>query len=273
VSSDHFVKRPDGAEIHWEAIGDGQPVAIVNLTIWSYPGVYARLIDDLSRDHRVIVPHPRGCGRSPHAGPYDMETDAGDLEAVLEAAGGGVIALAVGDGLNRTIRVAAARPDLIPAVLAIAPTPAAVLPRSELIGSGSLAGSESVVDMVFRLLQTQPRAALRDLIATVNPDLGEDELRERVDAVAGYRTPEAAFERARVWLDDDMRDEVRSIGGRLWLLHGGADPMLGGALAGRVTELFPEAHVIEVEDGPVSRPELTAAEVRRLTAAVAAGRL
>jgi pimeloyl-ACP methyl ester carboxylesterase len=264
-SSDGLVKRPDGAEIHWEEWGEGPPVAVIPLTLWSYPGVYGRLIADLARDHRVIVADPRGCGRSSRRGPYDMETDAGDLEAVLEAVGGGVLTIVVGDGLNRAIRVSAARPDLIPTILAIAPAPAAVLPRSELVGTGALAGSDSVVDMVFRMLETQPRAALRNLIATVNPDLDEEQLRERLDAVADYLTPEGAYERAQVWLEDDVRDQVRSVGGRLSILHGGADPMLGGTLAGRVTELFPDAHVMEMEDGPVSRPELTASQVRRLT--------
>jgi pimeloyl-ACP methyl ester carboxylesterase len=264
-TTDQVEQRPDGARIQWEARGDGPPVAIVHHSLWSYPGVYADLIADLSRDHRVVIPDPRGCGRSTRSGPYDMQTDASDLEAVLEAVGGGAIAVAVGDGLNRAARVAASRPDLIPHLLAIGPGPAAVLPRSELEGSGVLAASESVIDMLFQMMSTQPRAALREMIATVNPDLDEQQLRERVQAVADYVTPEARFDRAGAWLEDDVRDQVRMLGERLVILYGGADPLLGGALATRVGELFPNAQVEEVADGPISRPELTAAWVRRLT--------
>jgi hypothetical protein len=43
--------------------------------------------------------------------------------------------------------------------------------------------------------------------------------------------------------------------------------MFEGALGARVVNLFPEAHLAEVADGPVSRPELTAARVRDLTGA------
>jgi pimeloyl-ACP methyl ester carboxylesterase len=173
--------------------------------------------------------------------------------------------IAAGDGLNRAVRVAPARPDLISHVVAIAPAPAAVLPRSELAGSGVLAASDSVIEMMLRMMSVQPRAALREMIATVNPDLGEEQLRERVEVVADYLTPEAGTERARSWLEDDVREQMRMLGGRLVIVHGGADPLLGGELAGRVTELFPAAQVEELADGPVSRPELTAARVRRLT--------
>jgi pimeloyl-ACP methyl ester carboxylesterase len=239
-------------------------VIITHHTLWSHPGIYAGLVADLSRDHRVVVYDPRGCGRSSRRGPYDVETDAGDLQAVAEAAGRGAVVVAVGDGLNRTARAAAVRPDLISHVVAIVPGVAAVLPRGELKGSGVMGASESVIEMLLQMMTTDPRAALRTMIAAVNPDLDEDTLRERVDSVADYLTPEAASGRVHALLEDDARDLLRSLGDRLWILHGGVDPLFEGALATRVGELFPEAHVEEVTDGPVSRPELTAAVVRRL---------
>jgi 3-oxoadipate enol-lactonase len=263
------VARPDGVQIHWEAQGEGSPVVLVHHTLWSYPGVYTHLIADLARDHRMVVYDPRGCGQSSRRGPYDLETDAGDLEAVADAAGGAIVAIAVGDGLNRTVRVAAERPDLISRVLAIAPGVAAVLPRGELRGSGVIAASESVIDMLLQMMTTDPRAALRSMISAVNPDLDEPELRERLDAVADYLTPEAGFGRAQAWLDDDAREQLRILGDRLWILHGGPDPLFEGALETRVAELFPEARSEEVADGPISRPDLTAARVRQLTGAAA----
>jgi pimeloyl-ACP methyl ester carboxylesterase len=261
------VERPDGVLLHWEAQGEGPVVMVVHHMLWSYPAIYALLLADLARDHRAVVYDPRGCGRSSRSGPYDVETDARDLEAVADAAGGGAVAIAIGDGLNRTARAAAARPDLIAHVIAIAPSPAALLPRGELQGSDVLGASESVIEMLLKMLSTDPRAALRTMIAAVNPDLDEEQLRERVDTVMDYLTPEGPAERATAWLEDDVRDHVRSLGDRLSILYGGPDPLFEGALQPRFAELFPEAHREEMADGPVSRPDLTAAYVRRLTEA------
>jgi pimeloyl-ACP methyl ester carboxylesterase len=259
------IERPDGVEIHWEAQGDGPRVLLAHLTLWSHPGVYADLIADLTRDHEVVVYHPRGCGRSSRRGPYDVDTDAGDLVAVAEAVGASAVAIAVGDGFNRVARLAAPRPDLIANVIAIGPAAAVFLPRSELKGADVLGASEAVIEMLLQMMATDPRAALRTLIGTLNPDLEEGELRERVEQVADYLELGAASERARAWLEDDVSEEVRILAGRVWILHGGSDPLFEGVLAARVAELYPHAHIRQVEDGPISRPDLTAAQVRQLT--------
>jgi pimeloyl-ACP methyl ester carboxylesterase len=108
------VERPDGVEIHWEEQGSGPLLLIVHQLLWSYPQVYAELIADLARDHRVVTYDARGCGASSRRGPYDPETDAGDLLAVAEAAGGAAIAIAVGYGYNVAARVASAHPARCP---------------------------------------------------------------------------------------------------------------------------------------------------------------
>jgi pimeloyl-ACP methyl ester carboxylesterase len=259
------LKRPDGVTIHWEARGDGPTVLITHHTLWSFPGIYADLIDDLARDHEVVVYDPRGCGRSSRRGPYDFDTDAGDLRGVLEAARGAVVVVAVGDGVNRSVRVAVDQPELISAIVAIVPGAAALLPRDELKGSGLMAGSDSVIEMLLRLMETDPRAALRSVITAINRGLPEDELRERVDRVADYLTAEAAMGRTQAWLKDDMSDLINRLGDRFCILHGGADPLFEGALGARVAELFPNARVEALADGPISRPDLTAAVVRSLT--------
>jgi pimeloyl-ACP methyl ester carboxylesterase len=261
------LARPDGAEIHWEAQGDGPGVVLVHHTIWSHPGLYGDLGAELARDHRFVLYDPRGCGESSRRGPYDPETDAADLSAVTEEVGGGVVAIAVGDGFNRTARVAAARPDLISDVIAIAPAAAAFLPRGELKGADVMAASEGVIEMLLQLMTTDPRAALRTLIGAVNPELDEDQLRERVEDVADYLDLEAANQRVQAWLSDDISAEATALGSRLWILHGGSDPMFEGALRERVVELFPQAQIEQMVDGPISRPELTAAYVRSLTGA------
>lgn len=260
------LRRPDGVEIHWEVRGDGPLVAIVHQMLWSYPDVYADLIADLARDHRVLTYDPRGCGPSTAQGPYEPRTDAGDLEAVLDAAGGTAVAMAVGYGFNVVARVAAARADLIEHVLGIAPAAAAILPRSELRSAGVMAASDSVMDVLTQMMVTEPRVALSTVIATTNPELDAGAVRERVDRVAAYLTAEAAMERVRAWLDDDVTEYARPLGDRLSLLHSGTEALFEGALMERVVAIYPRARIAEAADGPISRPDITAARVRQLVA-------
>jgi pimeloyl-ACP methyl ester carboxylesterase len=165
--------------------------------------------------------------------------------------------------------VAAERPDLISRVVVVGPAAAAVLPRRELAGSGVLAASDSVAEMILQMLSTDPRAALSSVIATINPELDEEQLRERVDRVAAYQTAGGA-DRVAAWMNDDVSEQARSLGDRLWILHAGEERLYEGALGDRVRKLFPKAHLEELPHGPVSRPDLTAAWVRRLTGVPAA---
>jgi pimeloyl-ACP methyl ester carboxylesterase len=259
------VERPDSVEIHWEVQGRGPLVLIAHQLLWSYPEVYADLIADLARDHRVVTYDPRGCGQSSRRGPYDAQTDAGDFLAVAEAAGGQAVALAVGYGYNLVARVAAHRRDLISDVLTVGPAAAAMLPRSELKDSGVMAASDSVVEMIMTMLSADPRTALRTLVAASNPELNEDQLRERVNRASAYISSEAALDRAQAWLHDDTSEQASVLGDRLWILHTEAEPLFEAALAARVAELYPKAHIEQITGGPVSRPDVIAAWVRRLT--------
>jgi pimeloyl-ACP methyl ester carboxylesterase len=261
------VERPGAVEIHWDSEGSGPAVVIAHQLLWSYPQIYEELIRDLAGDHRVVTYDPRGCGRSSEQGPYDAETDASDLLAVLEDAGGPAVALAVGYGYNLAVRVAARRPDLITAVVTVQPAAAALLPRSELRESGVLAASESVIEMLMQMMDTDPRTALRTVIAATNPQVDEEGLRERLDRVADYLSYDAARERAAAWLADDPSDYARAVGDRPVITQGeDAEPLFEGMLTARVEELYPDARVEQLGGGPISRPDLIAARIRRLTA-------
>jgi pimeloyl-ACP methyl ester carboxylesterase len=262
-----LLQRPDGTEIHWEAHGAGPTVLLSHLTLWSWPGAYRALLAELVRDHRFLIYDPRGCGNSTRSGPYEPETDAADLEAVLDATGGTAVVIAVGDGINRAARVGAARPELVERLVAIVPGPAAILPRTELQGSGVMGASDSVIQLLIQMMKTDPRAAVRSVLAAVNPALDEDEHRERIEILSEYLSFEAAYDRATRWLQDDVAAELRAFGERLWIVYGGDDPLFEGELGTRVREFFPEAQIEELADGPISRPDLTAALVRRLTKA------
>jgi pimeloyl-ACP methyl ester carboxylesterase len=262
------LERPDGIEIHWGDQGRGPAVLVAHQLLWSYPQVYVDLIADLAGDHRVVTYDPRGCGTSTRQGPYDTETDAGDLLAVADAAGGRAVALAVGYGYNLAVRIAARRPDLISALVSVQPAAAAMLPRRELRESGVLAASDSVLEMLMQMMSTDPRTALRAVLAATNPSLDGDELKERLDRVSAYISPEAAHDRAEAWAQDDPSEHARALGDRLWIAHSEAEPLFEGALATRVAELYPSAHIEQIPGGPISSPQLFADRIRRLSDAV-----
>jgi hypothetical protein len=69
----------------------------------------------------------------------------------------------------------------------------------------------------------------------------------------------------RDWVSDESMEEARSVGGRLWILEHGRNPWFTIEAISHVRQLLPEAHVEQVADGPLTRPELTAAVVRELT--------
>jgi pimeloyl-ACP methyl ester carboxylesterase len=259
------VQRPDGVEIHWEEQGRGPLVLLVHQLLWSFPQVYAELIGDLTRDHRVVTYDARGCGESTRRGPYDTQTDASDLAAVAEAAGGAALAMTMGYGYNVAVRVAAARPDAISDLLCVQPAAAAILPRSELRRAEVMGGSDSVAEMLMGMMRTDPRAAVRTLLSASNPELSEGELRQRMSRLGSYVSPQSTLERTVAWLEDDPSEHARALGTRLRILHPEIEPIYEGVLVGRVEELYPEAHVEEVPGGPISRPELFAAWVRRVS--------
>jgi pimeloyl-ACP methyl ester carboxylesterase len=208
---------------------------------------------------------PRGCGQSSREGPYDTGTDVRDLLGVVEAAGAPALAIAVGYGFNLVARVAAQRPGLIASVVSIQPAAAAILPRRELKGSGVMAASDSVIEMVMAMMSSDPRTALRSVLTATNPDLDEDQIRDRVQRVSEYMESEAALRRAEAWIEDDPSEYARALGDRLWILHSEAEPLFEGALVARVAELYPDAHIEQLAGGPISRPDALAARIRELT--------
>jgi pimeloyl-ACP methyl ester carboxylesterase len=260
------LSRADGVEIHWEQRGEGPLVVLA--PHWSgVPEVFEPLIGALCGDHRVVRYDARGTGRSTRAGPHDMETGAGDLEAVIEAAGDPAVILAIADAPSRAGRVGARRPDLVVAVIGIAGAPVS---RELFADTEAMVASDTVVNAFLEMIQTDYRGAIRGLLTAANPQMSEDELRGRVQAQAEYCPQQVAVERLRAWIDDDASAAGRELGDRLWVLY--SDNVAGQWLPskseflGRVGDLLPDARLEEIQDGIVSRPELTADVVRRVSA-------
>ncbi|MGH2957882.1 MAG: alpha/beta fold hydrolase [Solirubrobacterales bacterium] len=261
------LSRDDGVEIHWEERGDGPPVILA--PYWSgHPSAFDPIEDELGRDHRVVRYDTRGTGESTRTGPHDIETAAADLEAIAEDRGGEAVVLALADACPRAVQVAATRPDLVRAVVAPGSAP---LLLEVMRGADALLASETVIEAFIEMIGTDYRGALRTLMTQTNPQMDEEELRARVTAQADYCPAATALGRVEAWLADNSAEPGRAIGGRLAIVYsetmGGAWLPAGEEMARRVAEHLPEARLEPVDDGIVSRPDLTAAVVRSLSSA------
>ncbi|HEX8854525.1 MAG TPA: hypothetical protein VF752_02920, partial [Thermoleophilaceae bacterium] len=173
-----LLERPEGVLIHWEERGEG-PLVVLVTPMFSTHDVYEDLFDLLARDHRLVYYDVRGVGQSSRVGPYDIDTDAGDLAAVVEAAGPPAVVAASGESLHRAARVAAARPDLIPLVLNVGGTPTG--PQRTYGKSSGLAGSMTVIQAFVQLISSDYRGGLRSAIAPANTQLDDAGVRDRIE--------------------------------------------------------------------------------------------
>jgi pimeloyl-ACP methyl ester carboxylesterase len=255
------LRRPDGVELAWDSAGDG-PLLVVANQYFSGREVFTLLLDDLSSDHRVVWYDPRGTGESTRNGPYDMQTDVEDLRALIEEAGAPALVLAMADGCNRAVHLAAERPDLVSAIVTPAGNPVG---RTAAAGTDALVASQSVLDALLAMMRTDYRGALNSVFSTSNPELSDAEVRQRVDETVAHCSQDTAVERMHLWIYDDTLGSARAVGDRLWILEHGTNPWFTGEIAKHTRELLPEANVLEVEAGAVSRPDIAAGVVRRLT--------
>ena len=262
-----MLERHDGARIHYELRGEGPLVALASYWSWN-PSVFADLFAELERDHRVLTYDMRGTGESSRRGPYEMQTDIADLEALLEEVGGPAGLLAVSDSANRGVRLAASRPDLVGALVCLGTAP---FPRDVFADQEGFLGSDSVVEAFLEMLSRDYRGALRTLLAATNAQMDDAELQERVATQYRYCPQAAALPRVREWAFDDTREATRQVGERLFIVtspEGVAGPWLPDVeqLRKLTAELAPEAQRIEFAEGAVSRPAEAAEIIRRIIA-------
>ena len=121
------VKRDDGAEIWWESHGPEGTQAVVLVTGLGYPAaMWWRQLPALTSAHRVILIDNRGAGRTGDVvgAPYTIEMMAGDVIAVIEAAGEERVHLA-GLSMGGMIaqEVALTRPDLVQSLVLMSTHP------------------------------------------------------------------------------------------------------------------------------------------------------
>jgi pimeloyl-ACP methyl ester carboxylesterase len=253
--------RDGGVEIHYEPRGEG-PLVVLAAHWYAHPAVLQRLCAELVRDHRMVTYDPRGVGASTRTGPYDLATDTADLAAVVDAAGGSGVALGWGDGAFRAIRLAVERPDMVPAVVAIGANP---LGLAMLAGLDSPVGSSGVQDALELALKTDYRSTIRGLLRASSIQMSEEEMRARVNEQIAYCPQETALARADIWRQADPTQDAARLGDRLSVLLFETEMAPPEDVAARTRERVPGAHVEILENGPVTRPDLTAEATRRVT--------
>jgi pimeloyl-ACP methyl ester carboxylesterase len=251
------LKRADGVELHWEERGEGPTVFFAHVSWLTMPHRFDGLLTDLATDHRVLTWDPRGVGQSTRRGPYDIATDAADMAALVETVGQPVVIFSADPA---SITVAAERPELIEAVVLLGPVA---------LGGGktdSPFDSESVIEAALQMARSDYRTFLRAAVTAANPQAGEEEVRERVEAQVAYCPQDVALPHIEEWSSGEaISRKGPDLGGRLWIVQH-EDAVIPLAALDRARELLPEAHIVEAEDGPITRPDIVAGVVRKITA-------
>ncbi len=82
-----FVAR-EGARVHWDSIGKGEPVVLI-MGLGCSSAMWFRVAPQLAKQHRVILIDNRGSGQTQvqHYVVHRVTHMAGDVAAVLDAAG------------------------------------------------------------------------------------------------------------------------------------------------------------------------------------------
>jgi pimeloyl-ACP methyl ester carboxylesterase len=258
------LRRPDGVEIEWRVQGlEGPLVAIAPMTL--HPtSACAPVAANLAADHRVLTYDLRGTGGSSRAGPYDVESDAADLAAVVEEAGGDALAVALGYGARRAVRAAAERPDLIHTVVISGELPLG--PIGDAGSKEALSNSPAVLDALLGLIETDYRTGLRTMFTSSGErEWHESALRERLDVIEEQCPREAGVGRLRAWIEDDSRPHARALGDRLWYLPFPGNAWFQGSLEA-IRRGLPEARFEPVSEGVISNPEENAMAIRQILA-------
>jgi pimeloyl-ACP methyl ester carboxylesterase len=248
-----LLARPDGMEIWWDEAGDGPTIVICNTFNLARTD---ELVELLAGRRRVITLEPRGVGRSGRGGPYDVDTGAADLEALLETTGPAAMAFGIGDGAHRAVRLADARPDLIEQVVFTSTT------LGQLATAGFSASTE-VLGALMSLLRRDYRTGLRSMVSGAQPDAGEE--RARVEELASKIPQEAAVGYLDAWIRTDSTDAARALGTRLTVMGYEGNAWFPLAMYEDMTLALPDARYETVDDGPMSRPDLAAEIVLRLS--------
>lgn len=253
-----MLARPDGVELHWEQAGDGAGVLVCNTFNL---GPVDGLVERLAPSRRVVTYEPRGLGRSTLQGPYDLETGIKDLEALLEETGPVEVALGIGDGTHRALRIADTRPDLVDRV--VFTSSALGRETGETRERAGFAASTEVLYALMSLLRRDYRSGLRQMLT--GSAHNEAEERERVEELVADIPQEAAIGYLEAWIAAESFDVARRLGGRLTALAYPGNAWFPLEMYEGMRNHLTEACFEFVDDGPMSRPDLAAEILLRVS--------
>ena len=77
----------DGERIYWECAGTGVPVVICHGAGSNHVSFYQQMTGLAGEDYQLVLWDQRGSGNSSRSGAFDLHASAGDIDAVLAAAG------------------------------------------------------------------------------------------------------------------------------------------------------------------------------------------
>ncbi len=250
------LTRPDGVDLYWEEAGEGPGVLICNT--FNLAPVDA-LVERLADSRRVVVYEPRGLGRSTQQGPYDLGTGLADAEALLEETGPVEVALGIGDGTHRALHLADTRPDLVDRVVFTS----SALGRESGERAG-FAGSTEVLFALMSLIRRDYRSGLRQMLAGSAHD--QDEERVRLEELVAVIPQDAAVGYLEAWIAAESFDVARRLGRRLTALAYPGNAWFPIEMYEGMRDHLTEACVEFVDDGPMTRPDLAAEIVLKVSA-------
>jgi pimeloyl-ACP methyl ester carboxylesterase len=258
-----FATSTDGARIHYEVHGAGEPVLLI-MGLGSNAYGWARTIPWLAERHQVIAFDNRGVGRSDvPAGAYAIGQMAEDAADVL-AASGHARAHVVGASLGGMIaqRLALLHPDMIRSLILLCTTPggAHAVRASDEVMAALVAGGEDPSTVYRRNAWFLYGADTRDN----HPERIEEDLIERGRIPT---QPTGYFGQIQAAMSHDVWAGLPAITVPTLVIHGDADILVptenGKLIAGRIPGaqlvLIPGAgHMLQADAGDAVREAILA---------------
>jgi pimeloyl-ACP methyl ester carboxylesterase len=272
-----YTTSSDGARIHYEVHGAGDPVLLI-MGLGSNAHGWHRTIPWLAERYQAIAFDNRGTGRSDvPSGAYTIAQMAADAAAVLDAVGH-AMAHVVGASLGGMIaqRVALAHPHRVRSLTLVCTTPGGS--RAVRASNEVLAGLVQGGDDPSTVYRRNAWFLYGDDTRTHHRERIEEDLAQRAKIPT---TPVGYMGQLQAATGHDTWDELPSLAAPTLVVHGDADLLIPTANGALLAERIPGAelllvpgagHMLQADGGDVVREALLAFLARTARPTVPAGR-